>query len=187
MPLTYFKRYRMAYDLIREFPDSGELPVDYALCPWRPSLVDEHAEAKYRSFCFELDANVFPCLGEREGCRRLMGEISGRANFLPAATWLLVYSGDECHGQRQPCGTVQGIQDSENSGAIQNLGIAPEHRGFGLGTLLLIEALRGFRERGLKRACLEVTARNNGALRLYERLGFYRVKTVYKAAEVALV
>jgi [ribosomal protein S18]-alanine N-acetyltransferase len=185
MPLTYFKRYRMAYDLHRELPDGGSLPDNYELRPWQPSLLDDHADAKYRSFCFELDANVFPCLGEREGCRRLMSEISGRANFLPSATWLLVCT--EGFDGPEACGTIQGIQDGEQSGAIQNLGITPDHRGFGLGTYLLVESLRGFQQRGLRRACLEVTARNNGALKLYERLGFNRVKTVYKAAEVALV
>jgi len=32
---------------------------------------------------------------------------------------------------------------------------------------------------------LEVTAQNSGALRLYSRLGFKTVKTVYKAVELA--
>ena len=33
----------------------------------------------------------------------------------------------------------------------------------------------------MKRALLEVTAQNEGAIRLYRRLGFRRRKTVYKA------
>ena len=67
----------------------------------------------------------------------------------------------------------------------ENLGITPPHRGKGLGSGLLRHALLGFREIGLRRAFLEVTAQNSGALRLYQRLGFRRVRTVYKAAEVA--
>ena len=68
----------------------------------------------------------------------------------------------------------------------RELGHAPEqvHRGKGLGTALLRRALTGFCEVGLERAMLEVTAQNSGAVRLYQRLGFRRVKTVYKAAEV---
>jgi hypothetical protein len=47
----------------------------------------------------------------------------------------------------------------------------------------LFQALHGFRRVGLARAFLEVTARNDGAVRLYHRLGFRRRKTLYKAVE----
>jgi ribosomal protein S18 acetylase RimI-like enzyme len=70
-------------------------------------------------------------------------------------------------------------------GAIQNLGILPAHRGRGLGARLLLRALEGFRLAGLSRVHLEVTAENQGAIRLYRRLGFITVKTVFKVAEVA--
>ena len=46
--------------------------------------------AKYLSFHSEIDANVFPCLGEYDGCVRLMQEISRKDGFLPEATWLVV-------------------------------------------------------------------------------------------------
>ena len=51
----------------------------------------------------------------------------------------------------------------------------------------MYQALTGFRQRGLRRATLEVTAQNVGAIRLYQRLGFRKIKTVYKAAELACV
>jgi hypothetical protein len=43
--------------------------------------------------------------------------------------------------------------------------------------------LGGFRQAGISRVYLEVTAQNEGAIRLYRRLGFVTVKTVYKAVE----
>jgi ribosomal protein S18 acetylase RimI-like enzyme len=159
------------------------LPSEYTLLPWSDSLVEAHAEAKYQSFCLEVDANVFPCLGEREGCARLMREIARREGFLSAATWLLVCRNDG--RSLDYCGTVQGVRDAKDFGAVQNLGITPSHRGQGLGTYLLHRALCGFLNVGLRRAYLEVTAQNSGAIRLYRRLGFRSVKTVYKAAEVA--
>ena len=61
----------------------------------------------------------------------------------------------------------------------------PEHRGRQLGTCLLVKALQGFRSAGIRRAFLEVTAQNEGAIRLYQRLGFAKARTVYKAVEVA--
>jgi len=70
-------------------------------------------------------------------------------------------------------------------GGIQNLGVAPLYRGRGLGSALLLQALQGFRRAGLGRAFLEVTAQNEGAVRLYRRMGFRCRKTVYKAVETS--
>lgn len=183
MGVTYFKRFRMEIDLEGPLFAPAELSSTYTLLPWDERLLSIHAGVKYRSFCFEIDANVFPCLGEREGCQRLMREISRRDTFLGASTWLLRYQAPG--GEPDYCGTIQGIRDRSGFGAVQNLGITPEHRGRGLGTHLLYQALYGFYLSGLRRAYLEVTAQNSGAVRLYERLGFRTVKTVYKAADVA--
>ncbi len=184
MDLTYFKRYRMEIDLVDRDFSRAKVPAGYCFVPWDSSLLDVCAETKYRSFRGELDAHVFPSLGELAGCRRLMGEIAQKPGFLPEATWLAAHDPAD---RRRPeyCGTVQGIRDRAGTGAIQNLGITPEHRDCGLGTSLLYRALRGFQQAGLKRVYLEVTAQNSGAIRLYHRLGFTTVKTVFKAVEVA--
>lgn len=184
MSLTYFKRFRMEIGLVgRKLPEPI-LPPRYQLIPWSNDLVDTHADTKYRSFRWEIDANVFPCLGESEGCSRLMREITRKDGFLPDATWLAAY--DPQNGDPlEYCGTIQGLRDRHGVGAIQNLGIVPDHRGTGLGSCLLLHALRGFQRAALDRAYLEVTAQNEGAIRLYRRLGFRRARTVYKAVEVA--
>jgi ribosomal protein S18 acetylase RimI-like enzyme len=104
---------------------------------------------------------------------------------VPASTWLLEYW--PANARRPvPCGTVQGVAE-DKVGAIQNIGILPEHRGHGLGTALMWHSLTGFKSAGIERVYLEVTAKNSGACRLYERLGFQRTKVVYKATEVAYV
>ncbi len=183
--LTYFKRFRMELDLDRVTIAAPRCPPHYQLLPFDERLIREHALAKYQSFREELDVNVFPCLGRRDGCLRLMREISRRAGFVAEATWLLQYT-DPQTGLRESVGTVQGLQ-ADGWGAIQNLGICPQHRGVGLGTLLLHMAARGFRAAHLHRMHLEVTTDNTAAVRLYERLGFRRARVVYKAAEVAMV
>ncbi|WP_164103848.1 GNAT family N-acetyltransferase [Candidatus Laterigemmans baculatus] len=182
MSLTYFKRFRMELDLERPPFAAPPLPQGYALVPWDEGLLRDHAAAKYASFCCELDANVFPCLGRRDGCLRLMREITRRATFVPESTWLLRYAPPG--GRIEPVGTVQGLQ-LEGWGALQNLGITAPHRGFGLGTTLLAKAVEGFRRAGLTRMHLEVTTDNTAAVRLYTRLGFRNSRTVFKAAEVA--
>jgi ribosomal protein S18 acetylase RimI-like enzyme len=182
MSQTYFKRYRMEVPL-RVFAAPAPVPHGYQLLPWDERLVDVHADVKFRSFKDELDSQVFPCLGDPLGCRRLMGEISQKVGFVPQATWLAVFKDGD--GALDFCGTVQGIRD-ESTGGVQNLGVTPEHRGNGLGRCLLEHALVGFRQAAVKSAHLEVTAKNSGAVRLYRQLGFRHVKTVYKSVEVAV-
>ena len=183
MSVVYFKRFRMEYDLAGPLFAEPEVPPGYALAAWDDRLLEAHAEAKYRAFKWEMDANVFPCLGERDGCRRLMAEIVRRPGFVPQATWLLEWTPA---GQRRAelCGTIQGVSDT-GLGSIQNVGITPAHRGRGLGSVLLWHSLAGFKRAGIDRVYLEVSADNSGACRLYERIGFRRTKVVYKASEVA--
>lgn len=182
MDLAYFKRFRMEMHLAGRNLTPTPMPSHYYCLPWEESLLDAFSQAKYLSFRGEMDANVFPCLSDFDGCRRLMSEIVVKPGFLPEATWLLVYSPG---GRTRPeyCGTVQGVRDKHALGAIQNLGIAPHHRGAGLGASLLLHSLGGFRRAGVQRVYLDVTAQNQGAIRFYRRVGFIVIKTVYKAVE----
>ncbi|HZZ74065.1 MAG TPA: GNAT family N-acetyltransferase [Pirellulales bacterium] len=181
MGLTYFKRFRMEIPLAgRDFGHAGLR--NYGLVPWQDGLLEAHADVKQHCFHAELDSLIFPCLGDFPGCLRLMNEIVHKPGFLPAATWLVAHRNDQGRFIEY-CGTVQGVCDRTGFGAIQNLGVTPEHRDRGLGTLLLHAALEGFRRAGMRRAYLEVTAQNDGAVRLYQRLGFVRAKTLYKVVQ----
>jgi GNAT superfamily N-acetyltransferase len=181
--IVYYKRFRMEVNLAQPLFAQPKLAPDYRLVAWDDRLVDAHAETKFRCFRWELDANVFPSLATREGCRRLMSEIAGRRGFVPQATWLLEYWPEDA---RKPelVGTIQGVAD-DKVGAIQNVGIIDSHRGHGLGSVLMWHSLSGFRSAGIERVYLEVTAQNSGACRLYQRLGFQQTKVVYKATDVA--
>jgi ribosomal protein S18 acetylase RimI-like enzyme len=173
MNVTYFKRYRMEVDLY-DVPPAPPLPDGFSWVPWHDTLLDLHADTKYQCFQDEIDAEVFPSLGSRPGCHRLMAEIRYRPGFVPEASWLVA-------GPAGVCGTVQGRRERSGLGAIQNLGVLPAFRGRGYGTALLLQALQGFRRAGLGRGFLEVTARNEAAVRLYRRIGFRCRKTLYRA------
>ncbi len=180
MASTYFKRFRMEADLL--IPRRPHiLPEDYRLIAWNEALLDAHARTKYRAFCDEIDSVVFPCLGDLQGCRRLMREIRRKPGFLPDATWLIARV--VAPGQHAWCGTIQGVVDKCGIGMIQNVGVVPGHRGVGLGSLLVLQAMAGFGRAGVRKASLEVTAENAPAMKLYRRLGFRRAKTVYKVVE----
>lgn len=205
MAVTYFKRYRMELRLDRmptlsdadrsrlvlggsgesQVTGSDTSEVQLSFLPWAPRLANLHAEVKHASFREEIDAHVFPCLADLDGCRQLMREISGRKNFVPQATWLACRTND-FSAQLQPCGTIQGLKSSAREGAIQNLGVHPECRDMGIGTALLQRALEGFRDAGCHFVHLEVTVQNAAAIRLYERHGFRHVETLFKIADLQL-
>ncbi|MGQ9575118.1 MAG: GNAT family N-acetyltransferase [Thermoguttaceae bacterium] len=184
MPVNYFKRYRMELDLAGRDLTWPVVPSGYRLLAWDRSLLDRHAEAMYEGFRDTIDASVFPCFTELAGCQRLMAEIARKPGFLSEATWLAVRV-DPSGQLQQPCGTVQGIRDHFGFGAIQNVAVTPPCRNQGLGTALVFRALCGFWQVGLRRVYLEVTADNHGAVRLYQRVGFRVIKTLFKTAELA--
>lgn len=182
--LMYFKRYRMERDLCH-LPIEVQLPSGYIWQPWHDSLIDTHAHVKLLSFENHIDSLVFPNLGHLAGCRDLMRAIRCRPGFCTAATWLIRTSSitpeTPAHGY---VGTVQGLIDNRGWGAIQNLGVVPDHRAKGLGRALLMQALVGFAQVGANRALLEVTAHNESAIRMYRGVGFRCTKTIYKSVDV---
>lgn len=206
MTVTYFKRYKMELrvDSVREVLEhelqhsadafsgnSDPIPITlrdqpegtFFLVPWSQNILNQHAQTKWESFREEIDAHVFPCLGELDGCKQLMREISARKNFVPEATWLICRK-NEFAESLQPCGTVQGLLASAREGAIQNLGVHPDFRDCGLGSALLRQAILGFWKAGCRYVHLEVTVQNVAAIRLYERFGFHHVETLFKVADI---
>lgn len=175
MKTSYFKRFKMEIELA-SIPPVPPLPAGFSFVAWADNLLEAHAEVKCRCFHDEIDAAVFPNLASREGCLHLMTCIRQKSGFLPEATWLIAY-------ETGYCATVQGVRERHYLGAIQNLGVTPPYRSHGLGRALLLQSLHGFVRCGLGRAILEVTAQNEGAIRLYRSVGFRCIKTVYKATE----
>lgn len=183
MVATHFKRYRMQFNLRQRLVDPPPLPDGFEVWPWRTNLLDYHAAAKWASFGHEIDAVVFACLSEANGCRQLMSDIVHRSNFAPQATWLIIKRG-RSDDDPIPCATIQGIFEPERVGSIQNVGVAPAYRGMGLGSVLLHRALKGFLDADQSNVTLEVTARNSAAIRLYRRVGFEIVRTVYRSIDL---
>jgi ribosomal-protein-alanine N-acetyltransferase len=73
---------------------------------------------------------------------------------------------------------------------ITNIAVLPEYRGQGLGRRLLHRLLSIARERGMRRATLEVRINNTPAQNLYKKFGFRPVgvrKRYYDDGEDALI
>ncbi len=186
MSVKYYRRFRMEFDFLRTPVPEAILPAGYHWLPWHRRFLDRHSQVKHASFHAEIDAQVFPCLGQLSGCQKLMREICRQSSFLPEATWLITYRFDEW-SQITDCATIQGLGKSPTLGAVQNVGVIPEHRGQGLGRALVLCALAGFRSLGLQRVYLEVTAENKQAVSLYQSIGFQRTRTLYKPVPIPAV
>jgi ribosomal protein S18 acetylase RimI-like enzyme len=84
------------------------------------------------------------------------------------ATGYMAWDGDKA------CGLVGGLSDPTDASRVHlvSMWVAPEHRGQGVGRLLVAQVHTWARARQAKALLLMVTSSNVGALRFYERLGF---------------
>jgi len=93
---------------------------------------------------------------------------------------LLGFHWTKVHGsQPGQHGTDRGrsAHPHEPIGEVYVLGVDPDARGTGLGPALTLAGLRHLRANGLAQAMLYVDESNEGARRLYQRLGFTRSST----------
>lgn len=156
-------RVRMELELPGTLP-APRLPDGFYWVPWDDRLLSLHAEVHFQAFADCIDRRLFSSFNDRAACWYLLNELRRAPSFLPEASWLIGHP-TGC------CATIQCSRDG-HFGSVQNVGVLPRFRGRGLGEAILLQALWCFREQGLTAACLEVTAENTAACRLYERLGF---------------
>jgi ribosomal protein S18 acetylase RimI-like enzyme len=62
----------------------------------------------------------------------------------------------------------------EPTAELKTLSVVPEYRGRGIGDLLMQEVFTRLRERGIRELAIGVVATNDGAIRFYERYGFFK-------------
>jgi len=86
-------------------------------------------------------------------------------------------------------GTLAGFAIGHRRGAkghVVTIDIAPGYRRRGAGRILLAELLRRLEEGGARAIRLEVDARNTGAIRFYERMGFHATRTLVGYYDVGI-
>jgi ribosomal-protein-alanine N-acetyltransferase len=77
---------------------------------------------------------------------------------------------------------LQRAWNAEAVGII-DVHVEPQYRNQGLGTYLMAQVLKHYRDNGLTLAEIQTMARNQAACRLYQRLGFREVDrgVIYRA------
>jgi len=184
-PAEHHKRLRMQFDLLqlREIPCLSD---GYGFVPWKHVLQQRHAQVQWRAFRDDLDGRLFTCLNTLAGCRRLLEETVRHREFCDDSTWMVVFQ-PVPDWPAVDCATIQGLIRPGAAGSIQNVGVVPEHRGFGLGRAIMLRALHGFRRCGARRVTLEVTASNRPAVAMYQSLGFEVGRVLFRTASAGSV
>lgn len=108
------------------------------------------------------------------GARRFLGERLLRNESMI----LLAYQGDRAVGFTQLYPLFSSVS-MERLWVLNDLFVLPEMRGQGVGEALIEQAAALSRSMGAKGLTLETGLTNDGAQRLYERLGFVREDEVY--------
>ena len=67
---------------------------------------------------------------------------------------------------------------SESRAEIHSIAVAPARRGLGVAVALLNRTIASLQRRGFKTVSLTVRLENRSAIRLYQKLGFQRVRRV---------
>ena len=75
---------------------------------------------------------------------------------------------------------INGVENERNphpEGEIGHIGVAPEFRRQGIASALMYRAMAGLKGRGLDYLMLTVDAKNERAIKTYERVGFETSKS----------
>jgi ribosomal protein S18 acetylase RimI-like enzyme len=161
-------RHYMRRELGAPVPAPAALPAGVTLRPLRREDIKAAAEIIYRSHKDSVDAALNMTYATPATCRAFVDTLvvrSGCGPFDALASRLAV-------GPWGPLGVLIASRLSRSNGHVCQVSVSPEGQGRGLGAALVGIALASFREQGLASATLSVTAANERAHRLYERLGF---------------
>jgi ribosomal-protein-alanine N-acetyltransferase len=115
------------------------------------SDIEELSRIESESFSMPWSAQDFKKLIDRNDCIYLVAETDGHV-----------------------VGSA-GMMDICNEGNIDNVVVAENYRGQGIGRKLMEELLRVGEERGMEAFTLEVRVNNAPAIHIYEQLGFTSV------------
>jgi len=168
--------------LLRHFmtrPLDEPVPVDpvpadskrFKIVAWDRRYFLPAADVIHRSYRASPDHRMCYDYQSREGCVRFLRNLvdnPGCGIFDPSTTRVAL------DGDGRACGVIITSIIGPRTGMIPQISIRPSHQGQGIGTALLRSYFEAARKSGLDSTTLSVSDANQGAFRLYARLGFRR-------------
>jgi ribosomal protein S18 acetylase RimI-like enzyme len=137
---------------------------------WSSDRAEDAAQVIAQAYDRHIDSDVNDQYRSAVGARRFINNIvqyPGCGAFYPPASFLAI---DAWTGRA--CGVSLCSILSPRVGHVTQICVAPPLKGKGLGYELLRRSLLALGEAGCRQTSLTVTAANENAVRLYERVGF---------------
>ena len=172
--LSAFDRNFMRIDLRRAPLSAGQVRRPVYIDRWNDQHQDAAAHLIGAAYSGHVDSRINDQYRSPLGARRFLHNIvqyPGCGAFYRPAS----YSAFE-PSRGLLCGISMASLVSQESGHITQICVSPEGKGTGIGHELLRQSLTALREVGCRSASLTVTAANEGAVALYERVGFHTVR-----------
>ena len=145
------------------------------LISWQQRFNDDAAEMLFQAYKRHVDALINDQYDSVMGATRLIENICGNqgcGEFLDRISRLAVH-----RPTRKLAGILTVTRVRSSTAHIPQVGVGPAFQGLGVGTALMEAAFQDLAREGFEEVTLTVTDANQGAVRLYERLGFVTFKT----------
>jgi ribosomal protein S18 acetylase RimI-like enzyme len=140
-----------------------------AFATWNEQRQDAAARVIAAAYAGHIDSQINDQYRSAAGAQRFLTNIvqyPGCGTFFAPASYVAF------DGGRLGCGLSLASMVAEDAGHITQICVAPERRSTGLGYELLRRSLLALASHGARTVSLTVTASNQPAIRLYERMGF---------------
>ncbi|MGD0500795.1 MAG: GNAT family N-acetyltransferase [Bryobacteraceae bacterium] len=165
----------MRIELARAGLQEGRVRAPCYFDNWSDHYLDASAQLIAAAYDGHIDGSINDQYRSPAGARRFLHSVvqyPGCGAFSSPAS---------CAAFEAAGGTLCGISLASlvapECGHITQICVSPEVRGKGLGYALLRRSLLALRNMGCRSASLTVTAANQEAVTLYERVGFHTVRT----------
>lgn len=137
---------------------------------WTERRQDDAAQLIASAYRSHIDSEINDQYRSAAGARRFLFNIvqyPGCGSFFAPASWVAV-----SRETGRVCGLSLASMVAEKTGHITQICVAPSWKGKGLGYELMRESILALSQSGAKHVSLTVTAANENAVHLYERIGF---------------
>ncbi len=174
MPLARYLRTQPRIFMMLDLGDHRGLPevaaaTRYLFHPWTESRQEEAARLIARAYEGHIDASINDQYRSVSGARRFLMNIvqypGCGAFFQPGSLFA-----DSIPRRLEGLSLTSLV--APQVGHITQICVSPEVRGSGVGYELMRRSLRAFVDCGCEKASLTVTAANQDAVQLYQRMGF---------------
>jgi ribosomal protein S18 acetylase RimI-like enzyme len=172
--VTAFERNFMRIDLTSAPLRKGNVRRPMYTERWTDHYRDAAAQLIAAAYLGHIDGRINDQYRSPEGARRFLHNIiqyPGCGIFHPPAS---VVAFEGVTGRL--CGVSLASLVRPNTGHITQICVGPSVRGTGIGHELLRQSLTSLRDMGCTSATLTVTANNEDAVDLYERVGFETIR-----------